>query len=123
MRKKRKRGIVPLSKMFGTDKGGDAYVRIWNDTANGMKAGQSLVGFMKNVEHDEENDKKQQELLVMQCTSIMENYGRAKYKVHQAAFLIASLQDLMSDSAGISKEYSEDLYQKLKEFLVHKQRL
>ncbi|MEK7559019.1 MAG: hypothetical protein AAB521_01830 [Patescibacteria group bacterium] len=99
----KERGIVPLSKMFGTDKGGDAYVRIWNDTANGMKAGQSLVGFMKNVEHDEENDKAARAFgdAVSQYNG---EPGRAKcIRFTRGTFLIASLQDLMSDSLGISK--------------------
>lgn len=44
--------FTPLSKKYAADQGGDAYVRVWNDTENAVKASGALIGFIKAEEAD-----------------------------------------------------------------------
>ncbi|HSW70552.1 MAG TPA: hypothetical protein VLH77_01060, partial [Gammaproteobacteria bacterium] len=45
--------FTPISKMLSADQKGDPMIRIWNDTAQAINAGKSLIDFIKKESPDE----------------------------------------------------------------------
>ncbi len=96
------RTVMPLSKRYGADQGGDAYVRIWNDTENAMRAGQNLVKFIKT-----ENGEKRSEF-AMEFADAASLYNgeeqRAKgIRYTIGTFLNLSKSDFIWDALGVGK--------------------
>lgn len=94
--------VTPLSKRYGADQGGDALVRVWNDTANAIKAGQSLIGFIKT----ENGEKRGEQALAFADAAAQYNGEQNRAKIVRftmGTFLNLSKQDFMWDALGVGK--------------------
>ncbi len=94
--------VTPLSKRYGADQGGDALVRVWNDTANAIKAGQSLVGFIKT----ENGERRGEQALAFADAAAQYNGEQNRAKIVRftmGTFLNLSKQDFMWDALGVGK--------------------
>jgi len=84
--------IAPLSKKYSSEQGGDALVRIWNDTANAAKAGAALVGFIKT-----EDDKGREEKAIEFAEATSQYNGQAA-RAKCVRFTIGTLLNLAKKS-------------------------
>src|SRR3989344_2243810 len=94
--------VMPLSKRYGADQGGDAYVRMWGDTENGMRAAQNLVKFIK-TENGEERSKFAMEFADAASLYNGEQQRAKGIRYTIGTFLNLSKSDFIWDALGIGK--------------------
>lgn len=96
------KSVTPLSEKYGADQGGDALVRIWNDTGNAIKASQHLVKFIKT----ENGERRAEQSLEFADAAAQYNGEENRAKIVRftmGTFLQLSKQGFVWDVLGVGK--------------------
>ena len=96
--------VVPISKKFSADQGGDFYVRSWNDTENAIEAAKALLAFLQDAPSDLQHKAEHAELFADKTSQYNGEGGRAKcIRFTLGTHLILSKMPIILDSLGIKK--------------------